>query len=75
MDKETLPDLNITLSTIAYQTPSTRITLPTISDPDPSDTWTVSVDNLASTGLYQFTTLAYPYLTFSPMEKKHAGKY
>ncbi len=49
--------------------------LPTISDPDSGDTWTISVDNYISSGLYQFTKLQYPFLSFSPSDSSHAGTY
>lgn len=49
--------------------------LPSIDDPDSSDTWTISIDNLQSSGLYQFTSLSYPLLTFSPWDSSHSGDY
>ena len=49
--------------------------LPQIDDPDSSDTWTITIDNLQSSGLYQFTSLSNPRLTFSPWDSSHSGDY
>jgi hypothetical protein len=49
--------------------------LPEIDDLDPNDTWTISIENFASKGLYQFTSFSYPSLIFTPWDSSHAGFY
>jgi hypothetical protein len=50
------------------------ITLPQIKDDD-GDSFTITIDNFAGLGLYQFCELKYPQLRISPSDSSHAGTY